>query len=151
MSSYFIRIMSSHKSTFLISLIVIISITVRLLGVQSRPIWYDEAFSLLFSEKGPSAMLKGTITTTHIGSSDIHPITYYTFLWGWMLLFGRSIISARLLSILASAGIVLAIYSLGKELIDAKTARIGALFVALAPFQIHYAQEIRMYSPLTFF
>ena len=37
--------------------ILILALGVRLLGIISRPIWYDEAFSILFSEKGLSAAI----------------------------------------------------------------------------------------------
>ena len=30
---------------------LVLALFTRLLGISSRPIWYDEAFSILFSEK----------------------------------------------------------------------------------------------------
>jgi uncharacterized membrane protein len=35
---------------------------------------------------------------------------------------------------------------LARELFNEKTALVASVFVALAPFQVHYSQEIRMYS-----
>ena len=130
-----------------IAAILILAFFVRLLGIASRPIWYDEAFAILFSEKGLSAMLYGTLAPTGAGSADIHPLGYYTFLWLWMKIFGESLVAVRLLSIIAGLVSVYLIYRIAFEaLSDAKTALLGMLFAALAPFQIHYAQEIRMYS-----
>ena len=130
-----------------IAAILILAFFVRLLGIASRPIWYDEAFAILFSEKGLSAMLYGTLAPTGAGSADIHPLGYYTVLWLWMKIFGESLVAVRLLSIIAGLVSVYLIYRIAFEaLSDAKTARLGMLFAALAPFQIHYAQEIRMYS-----
>jgi uncharacterized membrane protein len=123
---------------------------VRLLGIRSRPIWYDEAFSILFSEKGLSAMLYGTLAPTGTGSADIHPLGYYTLLWLWMKLFGESLVAVRFLSILTGLISVYLIYKIGLEYLgDRRTAVLGALFVSLAPFQVHYSQEIRMYSLMT--
>ena len=133
-----------------IAAILIVALLVRLLGIVSRPIWYDEAFSILFSEKGLHAMLYGTLAPTGIGSADIHPLGYYTLLWLWMNVFGESLVAVRLLSIITGLVSVYLIYRIGLEfLADTKTALLGALFTALAPFQIHYAQEIRMYSLMT--
>jgi len=130
-----------------VAAILVLALLVRLLGIISRPIWYDEAFAILFSEKGPGPMLYGTLAPTGAGSADIHPLGYYTVLWLWMKVFGESLVATRLLSIIAGLISVYLIYLIALELLsDLKTARLSMLFAALAPFQIHYAQEIRMYS-----
>src|SRR6266487_1928844 len=130
-----------------IAAILILALCVRLLGIASRPIWYDEAFAILFSEKGLSAMLYGTLAPTGAGSADIHPLGYYTLLWLWMKVFGESLIATRFLSIIAGLVSVYLVYLIAAEaLSDIRVARLSMLFAALAPFQVHYAQEIRMYS-----
>src|SRR5690349_4245734 len=127
--------------------LLILALGIRLLGIWSRPIWYDEAFSILFSEKGLGAMLYGTLAPTGAGSADIHPLGYYTLLWLWMKLFGGSLVSTRFLSILAGLVIVYLIYLIAREVTgDSHTAELSMLLVTLAPFQVHYAQEIRMYA-----
>ncbi len=127
--------------------ILILAFGVRLLGIASRPIWYDEAFAILFSEKGLSAMLYGTLAPTGAGSADIHPLGYYTLLWLWTKFFGESLVATRLLSIIAGLISVYLVYLIAFEVLsDIRTARLSMLFAALAPFQVHYAQEIRMYS-----
>ncbi len=60
----------------------------RLLGVIARPIWYDEAFAMMFSSKGPAAMLVGTVGVPGAGAADIHPLGYYTLLWIWIRFLG---------------------------------------------------------------
>ena len=127
--------------------ILLLALGIRLLGIASRPIWYDEAFSILFSEKGLSAMLYGTLAPTGIGSADIHPLGYYTTLWMWMKVFGQSLVAVRSLSIFAGLVSVYLVYLIALEATsDTQIAYLSMLFAALAPFQIHYAQEIRMYA-----
>jgi uncharacterized membrane protein len=127
--------------------ILVLAFAVRLLGIASRPIWYDEAFSILFAEKGLNAMLIGTLTTLSGNAAEEHPLGYYTLLWLWMKLFGESLVVTRLLSILAGLISVYLVYLIGLGMLsDARTARSGMLFAAVAPFQVHYAQEVRMYS-----
>ncbi len=135
---------------YTLPIILMLSLVVRLLGIISRPIWYDEAFSVLFSEKGLAAMLKGTLTQTGAGSADIHPLGYYSLLWLWMKFFGESLVAIRVFSILAGLGTICAIYLLTLELFSVKTAHVAAFFAALSPFQVHYSQEIRMYAFLAF-
>jgi len=128
------------------ALILLLATVVRLLGILSRPIWYDEAFSILFAEKGLDAMLYGTLAPTGAGSADIHPLGYYSTLWLWMKAFGGSIVAARILSIIMGLITTCLVYLIAREQFNETTAQLSMLFSALAPFQIHYAQEIRMYS-----
>ncbi|MBK9927180.1 MAG: glycosyltransferase family 39 protein [Anaerolineales bacterium] len=134
------------KTETRIILILLVALFVRLLGIVSRPIWYDEAFSILFSEKGLGQMLYGTLAPTGAGSADIHPLGYYTLLWLWMKLFGESLVATRMLSIFAGIASVYLVHQVSKELFSEKTAETAMLITALAPFQIHYSQEIRMYA-----
>ena len=130
--------------------VFLLALVVRLLGIASRPIWYDEAFAILFSAKGPAAMLRGTLTPDPSGAAaDIHPLAYYTLLWGWMKVFGESLVSVRLLSILFGLGTLILAYLLLRSMFaNPQLALLGALGLALSPFQVHYSQEIRMYSLL---
>ena len=137
---------SMQKSNQKFVLILLAALAVRLVGIASRPIWYDEAFSILFSEKGLSAMLYGTLAPTGAGSADIHPPGYYTMLWLWMRAFGESLVAVRALSIVAGLITTWLVYLIAYELFDSTTALWSMLFSALSPFQVHYAQEIRMYS-----
>jgi len=138
-----------HQRTFnsKIAAILILALFIRLLGIASRPIWYDEAFSILFAEKGLAAMLQGTLTTFGGSAAEEHPLGYYTLLWLWMKVFGESLAAIRLFSIIAGLVSVYLVYLIALEaLSDTKAARLSMLFASLAPFQVHYAQEIRMYS-----
>jgi uncharacterized membrane protein len=131
------------------ALIILLAISIRSIGVITRPIWYDEAFSILFSEQGPAAMVHGTLSETAAGSADIHPLGYYTLLWMWINIFGRSVLAARMLSIFISLVSLTLIYKIALLLFNEKTACFAAILFAILPFQVHFAQEIRMYSLLT--
>lgn len=133
------------RSVGALPFILLLAATVRLAGMTTRPLWYDEAFAILFAEKGPGAMLYGTLAPSAAGAADIHPLGYYTLLWLWMRAFGSSLVSVRLLSILAGIATVALAYLVAHNLYDKRGAIIASIFVALAPFQVHYSQEIRMY------
>lgn len=132
-------------------LVLLLALLVRLLGLFARPIWYDEAFAVLFAREGPAAMLYGTLAPDALGSAaDIHPLGYYTLLWGWMKVFGQSVPAVRLLSVLLGLGVVWAGMRLLRALAGRRTAWWGGVFLALAPFPVHFSQEIRMYGLLAF-
>jgi 4-amino-4-deoxy-L-arabinose transferase-like glycosyltransferase len=139
----------NHKTKLI--LIFSLAIIIRLIAIASRPIWYDESFSLLISEKGPAAILSGTLTAdANASAAEEHPPAYYFLLWGWMQVFGNSVTAARLLSILASLGALICIYLITRHLFDENTSLLATFLAGILPFQVHYAQEIRMYVFVTF-
>ena len=92
-------------------------------------------------------MLSGTLTPLSGQAAEEHPLGYYVLLWMWMKVFGGSLVGTRLLSIGAGLIVVYLVYLLALEMLqDEKIAQLSMLFSAFAPFQVHYAQEIRMYS-----
>lgn len=129
--------------------LLLFALILRLVGVQSRSIWYDEAFSILFAQQSPAQILGNTLSQESDSSAaEEHPPLYYIVLWGWFKIFGASIFSARLFSILLSLLVILLIHEISKELFGPTTALTAAALTGLLPFQIHYGQEIRMYSML---
>lgn len=123
----------------------------RLIGLNSRPVWYDEAFAILFAGKGLNAMLAGTLTPVQGAAADVHPLAYYAILNGWMTLAGQSPLAARLLS--AFAGVLAAViaYQIGRRLLGRRPATAGLAISAVLPFQVDYSQEARMYAGLALF
>lgn len=128
-----------------------LALVIRLAGVASRPIWYDESFSILISEQGPSAILSGTLASDADSSAaEEHPPAYYFMLWGWMQVFGNFPVAVRLLSVIFSLGIIFCVYLIASHLFNQQTAFTAALLTVILPFQVHYGQEIRMYVFMTF-
>ena len=127
--------------------IVLLGSSLRLLGFLSRPIWYDEAFSLLFAASGPRAMLRGTLSPDLAGAAaEEHPLGYYSLLWAWGQIWGNGVPAARALSLVFGLAIVLLIYWIGHRMFSEPVALAGAALTAIAPFQIHHSQEVRMYG-----
>ena len=125
-----------------LSVVLLIGLGVRLIGLAGRPIWYDEAFSLLVARGDTLAFPFAT---------DVHPPLYYLLLSVWGDLFGISVVNARLFSILFGLITIFLAYQLCTLLFNKELAGWSVLFLAVSPFLVHYAQEIRMYSLLTVF
>jgi len=131
--------------------ILALALLIRLVGISDRPIWYDEAFSIFLAGQGPAAILHGTLAAdADLSAAEEHPPMYYFTLWGWIRLFGSSLVSVRLLSTCLSLGIILFIYLITRHMFEEQTALAAASLAAILPFQIHYGVEIRMYVLLTF-
>lgn len=132
-------------------LVLMLAWVLRAIGLSARPLWYDEAFAVLFAEKGFRAMLEGTLTPVAGAAADVHPIMYYTALNGWMRVFGQSPFAVRLLSAFLGVLAVAAAYGIGRQLFGRRAAAVGMLIATASPFQIYYAQETRMYAALALF
>ncbi len=128
--------------------ILVLALVLRLINITVRTLWYDEAFAVLFAEKGLSAMLYGTLTPVAGGASDIHPLLYYSTLHVWMSLFGQNPFAVRFWSVILGLFTILIIYAIANLLFDRQTALLAAFITAIAPFHVQYSQEVRMYSLL---
>lgn len=139
---------SKPRDHILLAGIFAIAIGLRLVNLNGRPLWYDEAFAVLYAEKPFATMLHGTLTPVHGVAADVHPLLYYTLLHGWMQLFGQSPMAVRALSTLLGIATVAMAYWLGRLLHGQRSGLGAALVVACAPFAIYYSQETRMYALL---
>lgn len=143
--------MTKNKLNIPLLAILLSALALRLIGIQSRSIWYDEAFSILFAQQSPAEILNNTLfQNSDSSAAEEHPPLYYFGLWTWFKLFGTSVISARMFSILFSLLVILLIHQIARELFDPLTALTAAAWTGLLPFHVHFAQELRMYSMLTF-
>lgn len=135
----------SHHT--LLAGITFLGLVLRLFHLGAQSFWHDEALSALLAAKDWSSIL---LTT----AQDVHPPLYYLLLHAWLLL-GRSEAVIRLLSALAGVAAIPVTFALAQAIFESRPVykdlaqQIGllsALFMAIAPFQIVYAQEARMYT-----
>jgi mannosyltransferase len=114
----------------------------RWLGLGWRSFWYDESFSGLTARLNLPQILTNA-------ALDVHPPGYYVLLHFWAQL-GSSDAFLRSFSVLFSLGAILLMYGLGRRFFGEAVAALAALGLALAPFQVYFAQEARMYSLVVF-
>lgn len=131
------------------SLILGLAFLLRLPGLMGRPLWYDEAFAVLFSSKGLPAMVQGTLHAEAGVAADVHPLLYYSLLGLWQKAFGGGVLSVRSLSLLLGLFVVAVGYGLARRSLGPRAALSAGVLLAASPFQVHYAQEVRMYVLMT--
>jgi mannosyltransferase len=129
-------------------LILLLAFGLRLIALSSRTFWYDEAFAVLFSEKGLNGMLYGTLTPENGTAADVHPLLYYTTLNAWMAVFGSDLAVVRLYGVLLGVATIGMLYLLARDLFGEKTGLVAAFIAAVAPYHVQYSQEARMYALL---
>lgn len=156
---------SGPRRTDVVVLVALLAVAaaVRVPGLFSRAIWYDETITLLETAAGdevpfaegptPAGTLKGAFEgsrslngiTGVLVTTDIHPPLYYWLLSRWRAGLGSSLEIARLLSLLCSLGAVAALYVL-LRLARVSWPAIPVLLFALSTDAVHYGHEARGYA-----
>src|ERR1051325_8926609 len=131
-------------SGLVIIIITLFGAWLRVLLLSNKGLWLDETFSIWLANHTVPDMLQWILRI------DQHPPLYYLLLHSWIAHNGDTSYYARLLSVLFGVGTIPMIYLIGKRLSGDLVGLAAAVFLALSPFQIYYAQETRMYTLLTF-
>jgi mannosyltransferase len=127
-------------SRWAVPAVIFVGFCLRLIGINSRPLFYDEAFSYFLSIQSFGHIIQGT-------AADTMPPLYYFLLHFWAQI-GHSVAWLRGLNVLFSLGVIFLAYRLAADLYGHRAGVWAAALVAVAPFQIYYAQEMRMYTLL---
>ncbi|MDD5466188.1 MAG: glycosyltransferase family 39 protein [Anaerolineales bacterium] len=115
----------------------------RLTGMTSSYLWYDEAFSLAMTRLGFIEMLQAL-------KINISPPAWEVLLWFLTRLFGRNEFAARLPSLLASLGILYVVFLLTREFkLSPGQQALSLAGVALLPYQLWIAQDGKLYAAFT--
>lgn len=120
---------------------LLLAFGLRVLALNARPIWYDEAFAIFLAEKDFAAIASGT-------AADTMPPLYYALLHGWIPLVGETPFALRMLSVALSMVTMALVFAIAKRGFGVRVAQYAMFFTAVAPFQIYHAQELRMYTIL---
>jgi mannosyltransferase len=131
--------------------LMLVALIVRLIGLGSRPLWLDEAYSAWFSARS------WHVLWTQVPTYETHPPFYYSLLKLWRDLFGGSAIALRSLSVLLGVATVPLVVAASAELERARPtgrpllrAGIAAFLTACAPMLVFLGQEARPYPLLVF-
>lgn len=131
----------SEHQAFL--LIMVLATAVRIWGIGTKSLWYDETFSVVAAARGFGEVF----TFTRL--SDSHPPLYYLLL-NLIIPVWFNEVAVRSISCLAGIATVWLTYVFAKRLLDAKAAVVAATLLAVSPAHIMVSQEARSYALLTF-
>jgi uncharacterized membrane protein len=134
---------SRNTALLVLGVIVVAGLALRL--AVPRGIWLDEAISI------HQAHLSLHDLFSNLYHGDRHPPLHHLALWLTVKVFGDGELAVRLPSLIAGTLVIPALYELGRELYDRRTGLVAALFGAVSPILIWYAQEARMYAFVTLF
>jgi len=108
-------------------------------GAFHSSLWFDESYTV-------GLMNQNIIDLCKAATYDVHPLGYYIILRLYAYIFGNSIISLRLFSVLGSALLALLGYTHIRRDFGVKTGIWFSFFVITMPSTFKYALQIRMYT-----
>ncbi|HUU85449.1 MAG TPA: glycosyltransferase family 39 protein [Phycisphaerae bacterium] len=123
----------------LLELCLVLGIALRIWAIHRRPIWVDEAFSILYATVDWAEVVQ----MRRLGTN---PPLYHFLLSGWVGLFGTSAAAIRLMSALVSVVSIGVLYALARRVSCRTTAAIAVALLAVCNFSVAYAQEARFYA-----
>lgn len=123
-----------------IHLLLLGAFFLRTLHLTQQSLWPDEGYSLAASQWGLFKLWK-EIVADHV---PLYPLV----LGQWREFAGSSEFSLRYLSVIFSMPSVPLAVALGRRLINQMAGYMAGFLIALSPFHLYYAQEVRMYSLL---
>lgn len=137
-----------------LALAVVAGIAVRLHGMSSATMSHEEIYTpgiplpYEISDPRPRFDLVNTVLSTI--HNDSHPPGYYVFMLGWTRIFGSSLFSLRLPSVLCGVGSILLIFWLASEAGLPDAGLFAASIWAISPLAVFMEQFARPYAPLCF-
>lgn len=122
--------------------ILLVAWAVRLHNINYHSLWFDEAISVHWAKQSVPRILEVGFTL----DEDRLPPLYYLLLKGWTAWVGFSETGLRLLSVVVGVLLIPLVAQIARLLFNHPIGIIAAALVALNPFLIWYAQEVRMYT-----
>ena len=129
----------------------VLALAMRLIDLNARPLWLDEAYSAWFSAQS------WHVLWTEVPKYETHPPFYYSLLKLWRIGFGGTAVSLRSYSVLFGVAAVPLVVAASLELERQQpTGRallrsgIAAFLTACSPMLVLLGQEARPYPLLVF-
>jgi uncharacterized membrane protein len=128
-----------RREFVLLVVLLLLSATLRFVGLTAESLWYDETYSVWIAEMDIDSLRV-------LWEMPVQFPAYYVLLHWWGRLFGLGETSMRTIGALLGTVTVIPMYYLGKALFGREVGRVAALLLAINPYHVWYSQEVRMHS-----
>ncbi len=137
--------MAGRRWRYLLPLLVLwLAFGLRLYHLDFQSIWWDEGHSIFVASQSLAQI-------PTLPAMDVHPPAYFALLHLWLGLAGDSEFALRYLSVLFSLLTLPLLWRFAALLSRPRSFSpcLVALFAALSPLYVAYAQEVRSYAMIT--
>ena len=112
---------------------------IRAIGLADRPLWLDEALSVLYAQLDPATLFE-------LRRRGTNPPLYHLLLSYWVGLFGSSEAALRSLSVIAGTAAPAVVYLLARSVGGTMVGLLSAGLLAVNSLAVGYSQEARYYA-----
>jgi hypothetical protein len=123
--------------------LIILGALLRSYRLDYFDLWFDEAWSAISATD--------LVYSLQTIIQRYQPPLYYIILHFWINLFGDGEFVLRALSAFFGTASIPLIFIIGKRFYGLRTGLVSALLLAISPFHIWYAQEVRLFALSVFF
>ena len=124
-----------------IILVSLLAFLLRIYRAQDQSVWGDELYSVMYANMGLADIIR-----FNLRALDPQAPLFYLLLKLWVTVAGQTELALRMPSILGGVVLVPAVYVLGRYLVGGLAGLLAAVILAVNPFHVWYAQEVRTYS-----
>jgi mannosyltransferase len=132
--------LNSRRYWVAVGAITVLAAAVRVLGLDAKGFWEDEARSIVALRMDFGDMVPFVLDNTLL------PPLYFLLAWPWTQVFGYGEVGLRSLSVLLGTATVPVAYLAARELVSRRAGIIVAFLVAVNPLLVWYSQEGRPYA-----
>lgn len=122
------------------ALLVLAGGVLRLAGLRTRSLWFDEAATLVVA-RAPLREVAGLAAREQVGS----PL-YYVLMHGWLRAFSDPLLALRLFSALCAIASLFVYRDLCARVLPARARTFALFLAAFSSYWIHAAQDGRAYA-----
>ena len=134
--------LTGKRTSWAMAALLLLAFALRLLYVERQSLRGDEALSVIYAQEPVARIVE--ITRSVSG----HPPLFYTLLHFWQRLAGVSELAVRYFSLWWGVLAVALVYAFGRALFGPRPSAWAAAWMAINPFWIMHAQDIRVYTML---
>ena len=133
--------MARRNEITLVAALTLLGAALRVFQLGASSLWLDELFSVFVARRDVAQVIAGT------AQGDTNP-PLFNLLLHFALMVRDDEIGARSLSLIFSVIAIPLLYALARGWFDPRVGLVSALFLAINPYHLFYAQEARMYALL---
>jgi mannosyltransferase len=131
----------AHAHHLALIAVTAVGLLLRFYQLGDESYWFDEIYTLYDAGLGVGRdWTRVTLSLSNTG--------YIALAAAWIRVVGTGEAATRALSALCGTGCLVVMYRLGREWVDRRTGVLAMALMAVSEFQIHYAQDLRFYTPL---
>lgn len=132
-----------RNPVFVAFLIFVINVGFKCIDLTAEPIWYDECFSIFYSQQSIADIL-------FVSTWEPPPPLFHLGLHYWIKVFGISELGVRILPLLLSSITASILYLFLKKFTSPKVAITASVLYLFSDLGFYFAHEVRCYSFVLF-